>query len=235
MSSRTRSIFRADEEPAPFLGRIASWPVAITVLLFTVASLAFLTSASEFLRGIHDLDRSLLFGLPGPHDPAGPVGSKRLVDIAWSLTALGSPEVLAVLTAGVIGYLAISRRTSAALLVLFSVGGGALVAFGLKGIFEYLKPHHGVTLDGNTADTSFPSGHAMLAALVYLTLAAVWTRTEPRLWVKVYAVGFAAVVAGLVGVSRVYLGLHWPSDILAGWMVGLGWAALCWIGMRVCH
>lgn len=207
--------------------------VATFVAFVVIACVTFLALAAEFLQGTHDFDRTLLFGLPGPHDPAGPNGPKRLVDIAWSITALGSPEILAVLTAGVVGYLTVARRSGAALLVLASIGGGTLIAFGVKAFFEYLLPHHSAGFQGSSADTSFPSGHAMLAAIVYLTLAVVWVRSEPRLRIKVYVIAFAAILSGLVGASRVYLGLHWPSDILAGWIVGLTWAALLWVGMRI--
>ena len=78
-------------------------------------------------------------------------------------------------------------------------------------------------------ETSFPSGHAMNSAIIYLTLAALLARlVQPRA-LKVYFLALAMLMTFLVGLSRVYLGVHYPTDVLAGWTVGLAWASVCWL------
>jgi undecaprenyl-diphosphatase len=98
----------------------------------------------------------------------------------------------------------------------------------LKDAFGRARPDlvpHGVEVH----TLSFPSGHAMLAAATYLTLGALLARVQPHPRVKTYVLTVAAVLTVLIGVSRVHLGVHWPSDVLAGWCVGAAWALLCWM------
>jgi undecaprenyl-diphosphatase len=76
---------------------------------------------------------------------------------------------------------------------------------------------------------SFPSGHAMLSAVTWLTLGALLMRVEPRRRVKAYVLALAVLTTLLVGASRIYLGVHWPTDVLAGWCIGAAWALMCWL------
>jgi undecaprenyl-diphosphatase len=78
---------------------------------------------------------------------------------------------------------------------------------------------------------SFPSGHSMMAAIVYLTLGAMLLRTQADRRVKAYCLAVAVLLTLLVGTSRVYLGVHWPTDVLAGWALGAAWAMMCWLIM----
>jgi undecaprenyl-diphosphatase len=101
----------------------------------------------------------------------------------------------------------------------------------LKAAFE--RPRPDLVPHGSYVSTaSFPSGHSMMAAVVYLTLGALLARVEPDRRVKVFILTAAVLLALLVGVSRVYLGVHWPTDVLAGWTVGAGWALLFWLVAR---
>jgi undecaprenyl-diphosphatase len=146
------------------------------------------------------------------------------------VTALGSHVVLIGLVAGVVGYLLLSARRRTALFVAVAVGSGALLSTVLKIGFARPRPDlvpHAVTV----YTASFPSGHAMLSALVYLTLGAMLMRVERRRRTRIYLLAFAAVIAAAVGISRVYLGVHWPTDVLGGWCAGAGWALLCWLVM----
>lgn len=83
-----------------------------------------------------------------------------------------------------------------------------------------------------TVHTSFPSGHSIPSALTYLTMEALLARSYTRKRIKAFLLCMAVLLTGLVGVSRVYLGVHWPTDVLAGWTAGATWAALCWLVAR---
>jgi undecaprenyl-diphosphatase len=128
----------------------------------------------------------------------------------------------------VIGFLVFVRKRGAALLVAVSVGGGSALGHLLKFGFDRPRPDlvpHGVLV--HTA--SFPSSHAMMSAVVYLTLGALLARVQPRRRVKAYLLFLGILLTLIVGSSRVYLGVHWPSDVLAGWTLGAAWALLCWL------
>lgn len=72
----------------------------------------------------------------------------------------------------------------------------------------------------------------MMSAIVYLTLDALLTRLVAKTQLKFYFLAVAALLSGLVGLSRTYMGVHYPTDVLAGWTVGLVWATLCWVIAR---
>jgi undecaprenyl-diphosphatase len=81
-------------------------------------------------------------------------------------------------------------------------------------------------------ESSFPSGHAMNSAIIYLTLGAMLMRIARGRVAKGYCMALAVLATFVVGVSRVYLGVHYPTDVLAGWIVGLAWASVCWLVER---
>jgi undecaprenyl-diphosphatase len=175
-------------------------------------------------------DDWLLLALRTAGDPADPLGPKWFEEAMRDITALGSTVVLALMVLGIVGFLAMTRRAYAALTVLISVIGGVLVSQGLK--FAFARPRPDLVPHGTEVYTaSFPSGHSMMAAVVYLTLGALLARTQSSRSVKAYILTVAVVLAALVGVSRVYLGVHWPTDVLAGWTLGGVWAFACWLAM----
>ena len=210
------------------LGRREIGPLA-AVLLAAGSTLAFGKLAEEVLEGdTRTFDRTMLLALRDPADLSDPVGPVWVEEMARDVTSLGSTAVLVLVSVAVIGFLLMVRKRGAALLVLGSIGGGVLLSTILKNVFERTRPDlvpHAV----HVYTASFPSGHAMLSAVTYLTLGALLTRVQPQRRVKAYLLTVAVVLTVLIGVSRVYLGVHWPTDVLAGWCIGSAWAMLCWL------
>lgn len=204
--------------------------VAVSLLLTVAAALwGFVELADEVLEGSTEaVDRAVLLFFRVPGDLTDPIGPPWVELLITDTTALGGVAVLAIITVIVVGYLVVMAKRSAAVFVLVAIGGGTVVSFALKSLFERARPDlvpHGVEV----ATASFPSGHAMLSAVTYLTLGALLARFLPRRRAKAYVVTVAALLTLAIGVSRVYLGVHWPTDVLAGWTLGAAWAVLCWL------
>lgn len=196
------------------------------VLLF-----AFVKLADEVLEGdTRTFDETVLLALRMPGDISQPVGPPWLQEMVRDFTALGSVGLLTIVTFGVAAWLLFSGKRRTAGLVLVAVVGGVLFSSLLKLGFARPRPDlvpHSVVVFTN----SFPSGHAMMSAVVYLTLGFLVAQTQQAVALKVYLLSLALFLTLLVGVSRVYLGVHWPSDVLAGWAVGACWALMCWFVM----
>ena len=160
-----------------------------------------------------------------------PIGPSWLRIAALDLTALGSGTVLGLFVAAIAGFLLLQGlRRTAAFIVVASVGGWVLNAL-LKEFFRRPRPY-AVPHLSQVMSLSFPSGHAMTSAAVYLTLGALLMRVADRRATKIYCMTCAMVMAALIGITRVYLGVHYPTDVLAGWLVGLSWALVCWMVER---
>ena len=207
--------------------------VALLAILAAAAGLfAFLFIAERATSGEpHRLDERLLRTLREPGDPADPIGPHWLEESCRDITALGSYAVLVPLVAFSLGCLLMVGRRGAALLVFTSSVAGLLISHLLKEYYERPRPEvvpHLVRV----STESFPSGHAMLSAVVYLTLGAVLARTTAGWWAKLYILSTAVFVTILVGLSRIYLGVHFPTDVAAGWAVGMAWALVCWLVER---
>jgi undecaprenyl-diphosphatase len=171
-------------------------------------------------------DRAVLTAL---RDGAGePVGPRALQVALADLTSLGSSSVLTLVVLATVGFLFLARRRHSAIYVLVASVGGGLLSIALKSLFDRPRPDVVVHLV-NVSSASFPSGHALGAAAIYLTLAALLARELPRRRLRAFAVSAATVVVVIIGASRMYLGVHWPTDVLAGWCVGAAWAMLCWL------
>jgi undecaprenyl-diphosphatase len=193
------------------------------------ALLGFMLLMNAVVAGhTHAFDEALLRALRTPNDPSDPLGPWWVELMFQDITALGGTTVLTLITVAVVGYLVIDRKRAAAALVLGSVGGGVLLASLVKNLIARPRPEL-VAHMVEVRTLSFPSGHAMLSAVTFLTLGALLARVQPRRRLKAYLLGVAVVLTVLVGISRVYLGVHWPTDVLAGWCAGAAWAILCWL------
>ena len=188
----------------------------------------FTALADEVMEGgTSKFDSTLLLALRRPGD-LQPLGPPALLNAARDITALGGPAVLTLLTAAVSLFLALDGKKHMALFVCGSIGSGLLLSNLLKDSFDRPRPDI-VPHEVYAASYSFPSGHSMLSALTYLTLGAILARSDERKLLKAYFLLTAVFLTVLIGVTRVYLGVHWPTDVLAGWTAGAVWALLCWL------
>ncbi len=192
--------------------------------VLTFAGVTDLVSEGE----LHEMEIRLMRDLRSAEDPSRPIGPPWLERWSREITALGSGAVLSLMTLLVVGYLLIERLYASAVLVMVSVGGGTLLTAGLKRFFERDRPDVVPHLT-DALFKSYPSGHSMMSSVVYLTLAVLLARTMKRRRVKIYFVSAALFLSFLVGLSRVYLGVHYPTDVVAGWAGGTAWAVLCWL------
>jgi undecaprenyl-diphosphatase len=199
----------------------------ISVLVVAGGVLLF-AELMEMVQGeTRAFDRAVLLAFRNPMDLTNPIGPRWLEIVFRDITSLGGVTVLTLMTIAVTGYLLIDGKRGATILVLASVTGGVLLSGILKlGVDRPrpdLVPH---LVEEYTA--SFPSGHAMLSAVVYLTLGGLLSRIEGPRRIKIYVLSVSLILTFLIGLSRIYLGVHWPTDVLAGWCAGATWAVLCW-------
>lgn len=213
---------------SPHLSRL--WAFAKTLDLYVLIALFLVVGGTwafvEVLDEVHEGDTEridqwaiqTIGGYPAP---------EWLDEIGRDLTALGGIAVLTLVTVAVGGYLVLEKKYHALVLLACATVGALLLSFGLKELIDRPRPnlvHH----RSYVMTPSFPSGHSMLSAAVYLTLGALLARLTKKWLLRCYFIALAILLTGLVGVSRVFLGVHWPTDVLAGWTAGLAWAILCW-------
>ena len=172
-------------------------------------------------------DDRVLLALRTPGDPSRPIGPTWVAEVARDITALGSTDILWLATLAVAGFLGLDRRYRAMVFVLAAVLTGWALSFALKDAFDRARPTVVPHLM-SAHFSSFPSGHSMMSAVVYFTLGSLLSSLVTHRRLKVYFLALAAILSGLVGLSRLVMGVHYPTDVVAGWAVGLAWATLCW-------
>jgi undecaprenyl-diphosphatase len=211
------------------LARLGRGELVVLTAIFVSAVLlgAFLAIASEVSEGdTGAFDKAILLALRNPGDTAQPIGPHWLERAMRDITALGGFTVVTLVTVATVGYLAISGRRRRAFLLTVAVAGGALLSDALKSFFARPRPDF-VAHSVEVTSLSFPSGHAMLSAITYLTIATMLTTVEREPARRFYILAIAVLLTLLIGISRIYLGVHYPTDVLAGWSVGAAWAMAC--------
>jgi undecaprenyl-diphosphatase len=200
----------------------------VRALLLVGSVWAFLLIANAVREGgTKEFDALVVRSLRDASNPHLLPGPGWVEGAVRDLTALGSSAVLIVFTLAVAVFLAVRRQYHAVFLVVAVTIGGIVLAAGLKELFDRPRPDVVPHL-APVSSPSFPSGHAVNSAVVYLTLGAMLSRLVQERKLKLYFLGVACFLTFVVGSSRVLLGVHYPTDVVAGWAVGLAWAILCW-------
>jgi undecaprenyl-diphosphatase len=200
--------------------------VAVGSILFGILARFVITGKTD------EFDRAVVRALRNPADAGDPRGPRWVEEVGRDMTALGGYAVLTLLTVAASGFLSIQRKHHAALFVAGAAVGGLIAMRILKRIIDRPRPDFVPHLS-YVNSASFPSGHSMLSAVIYLTLGVLLTRFVEGRRLKVYIVSIALFLMLCVGISRVYMGVHYPSDVVAGWIAGIVWALLCWLLARM--
>lgn len=200
------------------------------LVVIALGVLAFIGIADEMSEGdSHAFDMAVLQALhPDAANPADPVGPFWLDHAAADLTALGSVAVLTTLALGAAGFLVLHRRWIEAVIIAVGFGGGLTISQVLKTFFGRERPPE-IYRAAEILNASFPSGHALLSAVVFLTLGAMLAEAAKGRAARIYVMVVAIALVVVVGLSRIYLGVHWTTDVLAGWAAGGAWATACWL------
>jgi undecaprenyl-diphosphatase len=192
----------------------------------------FIRLAGEVMEGdTQAFDVRIVRSLRSDVDPSRPKGPPWMEGVLSDLTALGSPVVLGLIVLVIAGYLLLQQRYLTAAMVVATAISGEVIDEVLKLLFERPRPSVVPHLRA-VVTASFPSGHAMLSAIIYLTLGALLMRVVEGRFTKIYCMGIAMFLTLIVGASRVFLGVHYPSDVLGGWMLGFLWAAITFLVTR---
>lgn len=205
--------------------------VLIALACIVAGVWGFALLADEVLEGgTQAFDQKLLLAFRHS-DTREMLGSPSIQQAGRDISALGGVAVLTLLTGIAAGFLALDGKRHMAIFLIGSVLGGLASSTLLKDLFHRPRPDL-VPFDVYVSGGSFPSGHSMMAAVTYLTLGALLARSQERKRLKAYFLLVAMLLTFAVGVTRVYLGVHWPTDVLAGWTAGAIWALLCWLMAR---
>jgi undecaprenyl-diphosphatase len=203
--------------------------VVVALAIAALGLFGFLSIAEEMMeQETHAFDEVILLALRSPGNLSDPLGPVWFESAVGDITALGGYAVLTLILTFTTIYLIAMGRWRNALLAVSAVVSGTILSSVLKLGFARPRPDLVEHLTHATS-ASFPSGHATLSAVAYLTLGLFLARAADKRRGKVIILSSAVSITTLVGVSRVYLGVHWPSDVLAGWCIGAAWASIWWV------
>lgn len=207
--------------------------VLAALLLVVTLVYAFVEIADEVVENeTNHVDHTILQWFRDPVNPDKPIGPGWLEVAALDVTAMGGITFLVFIVLITMGFLWIAKKRRAFLLIGAAALGGQIFNTSLKELFDRARPDIVPHLT-NVNTPSFPSGHSMMSAVVYLTLGALLSRLVVGPGVRAYILITALTLTFLVGVSRVYLGVHYPTDVVAGWAAGLAWALICLLVARI--
>lgn len=212
------------------LFNLAKKEVKVFVALFIVifGTWIFIEISDEVIEGsTQDFDEMVLTTLRQGETYEIPRGPEWLESSVRDITSLGGGTILILLTFTVFGYLLLQKNYKMAFLFFFAIAGGALIGFYLKDVIARERPTIVLQLYP-ASNPSFPSGHSMMSVVFYLTLGALLARIQQRRIIRIYIISISLFLALLIGLSRIYIGVHYPTDVLGGWSIGLAWASLCW-------
>ena len=210
-----------------------SWRSPRIIAALVVAALlgGFGMLADEVLEGdTLSFDNAILALFRNPANPAEPIGPTWLQEAVRDVTSLGSFSLLGIITFVVVMALLLGGKQRTGWYLAACVVSGAIVSTVLKDLFN--RPRPDLPAVARVFTSSFPSGHALVSAVVFLTIGVVLSEATDRLRLKLFYLVVAVILTLVVGATRVYLGVHYPTDVLAGWMLGSGWALICWAGMQ---
>jgi undecaprenyl-diphosphatase len=206
--------------------------VFVAALMVVLGILAFVFLLDEVREGgTVNFDNRVLRALRRADDPSKLVGPRWVESVVRDVTALGGVVVLFMVVGSVAGFLLLIRRYHMMWVVLVATIGATAINSTIKGLVDRPRPTSVPRLT-DVSSESFPSGHSAMSAAVYLTLGGLLAQTVSRRRIKLYFLFIAMTLTFMVGFSRVCLGVHYPTDVLAGWAVGLVWALLCWLAAR---
>ncbi len=203
------------------------WVFAIVVIVIALGGWVWLTFNGAF----EAFDHSLLLLFREGSDPATLVGPSWLASVVTGITHIGDSIFLIVLSVGVLGYGVYQRKKLEVLTLVGCIGGVFLLTPLLKNLFGRPRPDivdHLV----HASSASFPSGHTLRSAVVYIALFFILQRL-----LSVHSLTKYSPIVGIlivaIGSSRVVLGVHWPSDIIGGWLIAGLWLLLWWPLLRL--
>jgi undecaprenyl-diphosphatase len=199
----------------------------ILLTLVTMLLWLFMAIAAEIVAGeIFTMDETILLLMRNADNPEVAIGPPWLQQVGQDITALGGNAVLTLISIWVMLFLYLVNKGRLALVVLLATGGALLASLLLKSGFDRPRPEV-ISHATLVYTSSFPSGHSMLAASTYLTMGALLAQSQKRRRIKALIIITSVLLTFLIGISRIYLGVHWPTDVVAGWAVGAAWAVGC--------